>query len=134
MATSRRPPASVPEHVITMEEPLAPALRDLAGAHGRDSSDLDFYIVDAGGPWILDDLGRFFQVDRRAFRSSRATLTEYGNIGGAVVLDALRRLFDEGGARDRARGLPAGFGPGVTAEMSLGRWETADETRGVRQA
>ena len=57
-----------------------------------------------------------------AFRFSRATLTEYGNIASAVVLDALRRLFDEGGAADRARGLLAGFGPGITAEMALGRW------------
>ncbi|MEU3733799.1 type III polyketide synthase [Streptomyces sp. NPDC033538] len=115
-------------------EPLAPALRDLAETHGWDASDLDFYIVHAGGPRILDDLSTFLHVDRHAFRFSRATLTEYGNIASAVVLDALRRLFDEGGAPDRARGLLAGFGPGITAEMSLGRWQTADETRGVRQA
>ncbi|WND38922.1 type III polyketide synthase [Streptomyces sp. BB1-1-1] len=115
-------------------EPLAPALQDLAGTHGWDASDLDFYIVHAGGPRILDDLSKFLQVDRHAFRFSRATLTEYGNIASAVVLDALRRLFDEGGVHDRARGLLAGFGPGITAEMSLGRWQTADETQGVRQA
>ncbi|MFH9733287.1 type III polyketide synthase [Streptomyces sp. NPDC017260] len=114
-------------------EPLAPALRDLAETHGWDASDLDFYIVHAGGPRILDDLSTFLHVDRHAFRFSRATLTEYGNIASAVVLDALRRLFDEGGAQDRARGLLAGFGPGITAEMSLGRWQTADETQGVRQ-
>lgn len=115
-------------------EPLAPALQDLAGTHGWDASDLDFYIVHAGGPRILDDLSKFLQVDRHAFRFSRATLTEYGNIASAVVLDALRRLFDEGGVHDRARGLLAGFGPGITAEMSLGRWQTADERQGVRQA
>ncbi|MER7057126.1 type III polyketide synthase [Streptomyces sp. NPDC000351] len=114
-------------------EPLAPALRDLAETHGWDASDLDFYIVHAGGPRILDDLSTFLHVDRHAFRFSRATLTEYGNIASAVVLDALRRLFDEGGAQDRARGLLAGFGPGITAEMSLGRWQTADETQGVTQ-
>ncbi len=115
-------------------EPLAPALQDLAGTHGWDASDLDFYIVHAGGPRILDDLSKFLQVDRHAFRFSRATLTEYGNIASAVVLDALRRLFDEGGVHDRARGLLAGFGPGITAEMSSGRWQTADEMQGVRQA
>lgn len=43
-------------------------------------------------------------------------------MASAVVLDALRRLFDEGGAAERARGLPAGFGPGITAEMTPGRW------------
>ncbi|MEV3970219.1 type III polyketide synthase [Streptomyces sp. NPDC050698] len=103
-------------------EPLAPVLRSLADRHGWDISDLDFYIVHAGGPRILDDLSTFLHVRPDAFRHSRATLTEYGNIASAVVLDALRRLFDEGGADDQARGLLAGFGPGITAEMALGRW------------
>ncbi|UUS34313.1 MULTISPECIES: type III polyketide synthase [Streptomyces] len=106
-------------------EPLAPALKQLAGQHGWDASDLDFYIIHAGGPRILDDLSKFLGVDPEAFRFSRATLTEYGNIASAVVLDALRRLFDEGGTPESARGLLAGFGPGITAEMSLGRWTTS---------
>jgi 1,3,6,8-tetrahydroxynaphthalene synthase len=103
-------------------EPLAPALKQLAGAHGWDACELDFYIIHAGGPRILDDLSKFLQVPPEAFRFSRATLTEYGNIASAVVLDALRRLFDEGGAEQHAKGLLAGFGPGITAEMALGRW------------
>ncbi|MFD7919322.1 type III polyketide synthase [Streptomyces sp. NPDC059740] len=110
------------KRVPTTMEPLAPALHELAGAHGWDASGLDFYIIHAGGPRILDDLSRFLEVPAEAFRFSRATLTEYGNIASAVVLDALRRLFDEGGAAQGARGMVAGFGPGITAEMSLGRW------------
>ncbi|MFV0126529.1 type III polyketide synthase [Streptomyces sp. HMX112] len=108
-------------------EPLAPALKELAGLHGWDASDLDFYIIHAGGPRILDDLSRFLGVPAEAFRFSRATLTEYGNIASAVVLDALRRLFDEGSAQHAARGLLAGFGPGITAEMALGRWRTHEQ-------
>ncbi|MEU6705902.1 type III polyketide synthase [Streptomyces wuyuanensis] len=106
-------------------EPLAPALRALAADHGWDAASLDFYIVHAGGPRILDDLGKYLGVPPDAFRFSRATLTEYGNIASAVVLDALRRLFDEGSTRHSARGILAGFGPGITAEMSLGRWTEA---------
>ncbi|WP_268251796.1 type III polyketide synthase [Streptomyces massasporeus] len=117
------------KRVPSTMEPLAPALKDLAGDHGWDASGLDFYIVHAGGPRILDDLSTFLHVDPHAFRFSRATLTEYGNIASAVVLDALRRLFDDGGPGDQARGLLAGFGPGITAEMALGRWHSADETR-----
>ncbi|MFF9870440.1 type III polyketide synthase [Streptomyces sp. NPDC013953] len=109
-------------------EPLAPALKELAGQHGWDASDLDFYIIHAGGPRILDDLSKFLGVPPEAFRFSRATLTEYGNIASAVVLDALRRLFDEGSAEHEARGLLAGFGPGITAEMSLGRWTISDRS------
>jgi 1,3,6,8-tetrahydroxynaphthalene synthase len=110
------------KRVPTTMEPLAPALRDMASGHGWDASGLDFYIVHAGGPRILDDLSRFLKVPSESFRFSRATLTEYGNIASAVVLDAVRRLFDEGGAPNAGRGILAGFGPGITAEMCLGRW------------
>ncbi|MGG2459238.1 type III polyketide synthase [Streptomyces sp. RGM 3693] len=105
-------------------EPLAPALRGLAEQHHWDAGNLDFYIVHAGGPRILDDLSRFLEVPEEAFRFSRATLTEYGNIASAVVLDALARMFDEASAQDGQRGLLAGFGPGITAEMSLGTWSS----------
>lgn len=114
------------KRVPTTMEPLAPALKALAGQHGWDASDLDFYIIHAGGPRILDDLSRFLRVPPESFRFSRATLTEYGNIASAVVLDALRRMFDEGGAHETARGLLAGFGPGITAEMALGRWSSTN--------
>ncbi|MBC9719462.1 type III polyketide synthase [Streptomyces sp. TRM66268-LWL] len=111
---------------------LAPALHTLAGANGWDASKLDFYIIHAGGPRILDDLSRYLMVPPVAFRHSRATLTEYGNIASAVVFDALRRQFDEG-LPGEARGLLAGFGPGITAESCLGTWIAPAPTRVGRQ-
>ena len=72
------------------------------------------------GFWTISR--KFLDVDREMFRHSWATLTEYGNIASAVVLDALRRLFEEGPLTPRATGLVAGFGPGITAEMALGTW------------
>ncbi|MCL2555045.1 MAG: type III polyketide synthase, partial [Actinomycetia bacterium] len=53
---------------------------------------------------------------------SWATLTNYGNIASAVVLEAARRLMDEERPAVGATGLIAGFGPGITAEMALGTW------------
>lgn len=103
-------------------EPLAPVLREFAKDYSWDAGNLDFYIIHAGGPRILDDLAKFLEVDRKMFRHSWATLTEYGNIASAVVLDAARRLFDEDPQLPGATGLIAGFGPGITAEMALGTW------------
>ncbi|UQA90928.1 type III polyketide synthase [Streptomyces halobius] len=108
-------------------EMLAPALRTLADQHRWDVTDLDFYIVHAGGPRILDDLCRFLSLSPETFRFSRATLTERGNIASAVVFDALNRLFEEGAVRAPGTGLIAGFGPGITAEMVLGRWTAASQ-------
>ncbi|SOD62363.1 1,3,6,8-tetrahydroxynaphthalene synthase [Streptomyces zhaozhouensis] len=114
------------KRVPTTMKMLAPALRTLADDHQWDVSGLDFHIVHAGGPRILDDLCHFLDVDPEMFRFSRATLTERGNIASCVVFDALERLFAEGGAEQGARGQIAGFGPGITAEMALGSWETGE--------
>jgi 1,3,6,8-tetrahydroxynaphthalene synthase len=103
-------------------KPLAPVLGDLAATAGLDAALLDFYLIHAGGPRILDDLSKFLGVPPNAFRHSRATLAEYGNIASALVLDAARRLFEEGGLRPGAAGLLAGFGPGITAEQAIGYW------------
>lgn len=111
------------KRVPTTMKPLAPVLRQLVDSHQWDVSGLDFYIVHAGGPRILDDLTKFLGVPAEAFRHSRATLTEYGNIASAVVLDALNRLFEEDRLTDSARGIIAGFGPGITAEMAVGTWQ-----------
>lgn len=103
-------------------KPLAPVLRELAAGHGWDAADLDFYIIHAGGPRILDDLAKYLGVDRTVFRHSWDTLINYGNIASAVVFDALRRRFEEGPLPTDATGMIAGFGPGITAEMALGTW------------
>jgi 1,3,6,8-tetrahydroxynaphthalene synthase len=103
-------------------EPLSPVLRELVTDHGWDIGNLDFYIIHAGGPRILEDLSRFLHVDSNKFRHSWTTLTEYGNIASAVVLDAFRRLFDEDTILPGAPGVIAGFGPGITAEMAVGSW------------
>jgi len=115
-------------------EPLAPALRELAKGHGHDASSLDFYIIHAGGPRILDDLSKFLEVDAEKFRYSRATLMNYGNIASAVVLDALRRAFDEGTIEDGSTGMIAGFGPGITAEACVGTWIAASGSHPVQGA
>ncbi|WP_329065010.1 type III polyketide synthase [Streptomyces sp. NBC_01429] len=104
---------------------LAPAMRDMAAPHDWDVSGLDFYVVHAGGPRILDDLSHYLGLPAEMFRYSRATLTERGNIASAVIFDALERLFEEGGAHHGARGVIAGFGPGITAEITLGTWSDA---------
>jgi 1,3,6,8-tetrahydroxynaphthalene synthase len=105
----------------TMEQ-LAPELRSVAGEHGWDASALDFYIIHAGGPRILDDLSHFLGVAPSRFDYSRATLMNYGNVASVVVLDAARRMFEAGAVQEGARGIIAGFGPGITAEITLGRW------------
>lgn len=111
----------------TMEQ-LAPVLKDIAGRHRWDATQLDFYVIHAGGPRILDDLSKYLGVTADSFAHSRATLTECGNIASAVVLDALRRQFEAGDLFHGARGMIAGFGPGITAEVTIGTWHDPNGT------
>src|SRR5262249_5139807 len=106
-------------------EGLAPSLHELARELSWNAADLDFYVIHAGGPRILDDLSRFLGPAPHAFDHSRATLTGYGNIASAVVLETLRRTFEESPPERGAHGLIAGFGPGITAEITLGSWVPA---------
>jgi len=102
--------------------PIAPALEELAQKHGWDAGTLDYYIIHAGGPRILSDLGHYLRVPDDKFKYSRATLENYGNIASVVVFDALMRAFDDGAIAHGAKGMIAGFGPGIVAEVSIGRW------------
>ncbi|MFI9723701.1 type III polyketide synthase [Streptomyces sp. NPDC052396] len=113
---------------------LAPAMREMAEPHDWDVSGLDFYIVHAGGPRILDDLCHYLDLEPETFRYSRATLTERGNIASAVIFDALERLWQDGGAGHAARGVIAGFGPGITAEIALGTWVEQGRADGATRA
>ncbi|MGW2639172.1 type III polyketide synthase [Streptomyces sp. NPDC001348] len=108
---------------------IAPALSRFAKEQDWDVSSLDFYVVHAGGPRILDDLSDLLGVPADAFRHSRGVLSDYGNIASAVVLAVLQRFFDDGSIPDGGRGMVAGFGPGITAEIALGTW-TAPAERG----
>ncbi len=117
----------------TMEQ-LAPVLAALAAQHGWDASHLDFYVIHAGGPRILDDLSKYMHVVPDSFTHSRATLTECGNIASVVVLDALRRHFEADDLFEGARGIIAGFGPGITAEVAIGSWSGTAERPGAQSA
>jgi len=100
---------------------LAPALRDTSTRHGWDASCLDFYVVHAGGPRVLDGVAAHLEIAPAALRHSRATLTEHGNIASTGIFDSLSKHFDEGNDSG-ARGIIAAFGPGITAEVTLGTW------------
>ncbi|MGC5345526.1 type III polyketide synthase [Streptomyces sp. DT24] len=112
---------------------LAPVLQTLVAEHNWTVGAMDFFIIHAGGPRILDDLCHYLELPPEMFRFSRRTLTERGNIASSVVFDALGRLFDEGGPAEDAQGMIAGFGPGITAEAAVGRW-VSDRTGSSRVA
>ncbi|MDT0268744.1 type III polyketide synthase [Streptomyces sp. DSM 44915] len=99
---------------------VTPGMAKLVADAGWSTGDLDFVVAHAGGPRILDDLTTYLDIDPAHHRFSRAALAEHGNTASVLIFDALARLFDDDVAGSGARGLVAGFGPGVSADFSLG--------------
>lgn len=106
--------------VRTTMRDVAPEITACVQEAGWSNGELDFLIAHAGGPRILDDLTKFLDIDPSLHQFSRAALTEHGNTASVLVFDALARFFASDGLTAGARGLIAGFGPGVSAAISLG--------------
>lgn len=106
---------------------VAPALRQWLDGEGPALTP-DFCVVHAGGPAILNHAQTALRVDPEPAQEARTgplrhswdSLELCGNLGGASVLDVLRRSFDEPAPGDQ--GVLLGFGPGfVVAACKLTR-------------
>ena len=101
--------------------PLRGAVSTLLGAHHLSPRDLGFACIHPGGPKILRAVDAALGVEGLT-AASWATLAEYGNQSSAAVLFILDRLLAETPPPAGSFGLLAGFGPGLSLELSLLRW------------
>lgn len=108
----------------TMQQ-VMPELMQFVWDCGQDLAKLDFHVVHTGGPRVLDALRSHGGVPAQALGDSWETLSSYGNIASAAVLDVLRRVAEKN-PEDEATGIIAGFGPGITMELALGTWQNDD--------
>jgi 1,3,6,8-tetrahydroxynaphthalene synthase len=104
----------------TMQQ-VMPELVQFVRNLGHDLAELDFHVIHTGGPRVLDALRSHGGVPAEALGDSWETLSSYGNIASAAVLDVLRRVAEKAPA-ESATGIIAGFGPGITMELALGTW------------
>jgi alkylresorcinol/alkylpyrone synthase len=101
--------------------PLQTELTALLAAHQLTARDLGFACIHPGGPKILRAVDAALGVEGLTAASWR-TLAEHGNQSSAAVLFILDRLLTDAPPRDGAYGLLAGFGPGLSIELSLLQW------------
>lgn len=82
----------------------------------------EWAVVHPGGPRIIDDVTAGIGLDpEKHGRHSHASLAENGNLGGAAVLDVLRRTHDDPPAPGDP-GMLVAFGPGFTVAGVYGAW------------
>lgn len=87
-----------------------------------DDRAVEWAAIHPGGPSIINDVIDGLGLDtEKGGRHSHASLAENGNLGGAAVLDVLRRTYDDPPAPG-APGALVAFGPGFTVAGVYGAW------------
>jgi 1,3,6,8-tetrahydroxynaphthalene synthase len=102
---------------------VIPAVEAFLWQRGRKPGDLEFMICHTGGPAVLRGVQEGLGLGPELLGLSWQSLREVGNVSSVVVLDVLRRTFDQQRPRNGALGLILAFGPGFTSEMLLGTWQ-----------
>jgi 1,3,6,8-tetrahydroxynaphthalene synthase len=101
---------------------VVPVVERFLEQQGTKPGDLEFVICHTGGPAVLRAVADGLGLEAELLDLSWQSLREVGNISSAVVLDVLRRTFDQRRPRHGATGLILAFGPGFTTEMLLCSW------------
>lgn len=101
---------------------VVPVVERFLEQHGTKPGDLEFVICHTGGPAVLRAVREGLDLDPTLLDLSWQSLREVGNVSSVVVLDVLRRTFDQRRPRHGATGLVLAFGPGFTTEMLLCTW------------
>lgn len=90
---------------------------------GTDLSEIRFLAVHPGGPKILQSVGEGLEIDESLLRASWDVLERCGNMSSATIFFVLERVFTHYTPNHGDLGLVLSFGPGVTCEMLLLRWQ-----------
>jgi len=104
---------------------VIPAVVAFLEQHGRTPGDLEFVICHTGGPAVLRAVQQGLGLGPDLLRLSWQSLRQVGNVSSVVVLDVLRRTFNQQRPAHGALGLMLAFGPGFTTEMLLCAWQEA---------
>jgi alkylresorcinol/alkylpyrone synthase len=95
----------------------------LLAAHSLTRSDLKWFAMHPAGPKVLALVEREFGLTSDQLAASWKVMRGYGNMSSAAVLFVLAEMLQNAPARPGDLGLIAAFGPGITGEILLARWE-----------
>ncbi len=104
---------------------VIPTVAAFLAANHAKPGDLAFVVCHTGGPAVLRAVADGLDLAPELLELSWQSLHQVGNVSSVVVLDVLRRTFDQRRPDPGALGLILAFGPGFTSEMLLGTWQQA---------
>jgi alkylresorcinol/alkylpyrone synthase len=102
-----------------LQKEIAALVRKLSARRGLAREDLSFFVLHPGGRKILGVVEEELHLAREDSQPSWDVLRDFGNQSSASVLFVLDRHLDERPLARGARGVLAGFGPGLAVDLLL---------------
>ena len=95
----------------------------LLAAHGLSRSDLKWFAMHPAGPKILSLVEQELGLGPEQLAASWHVMRHYGNMSSAAVLFVLAEMLENPPAEPGDLGIIVAFGPGISGEIVLARWE-----------
>lgn len=95
----------------------------LLAPHGLSRSDLKWFAMHPAGPKVLQLVEQAFGLVPQQLAASWKVMRGYGNMSSAAVLFVLAEMLANPPAQPGDPGIIVAFGPGITGEIVLARWE-----------
>jgi len=111
---------AVPELI---QRTLGPQIDSLLAPHGLVRADLRWFALHPAGPKVLALIEQELGIGRVNTAASWKVLRNYGNMSSATVLFVLAEMLDHPPAQPGDPGIIVAFGPGLSGEIVLARWE-----------
>ena len=105
-----------------VERAIKPVMLGFLERQGLTAKDVDFHVLHPGGKKVIDEVARTFELGPTALSASYECLRDVGNLSSASIMVVLKNTFERYRPQNGQRGLLTAFGPGFSAEMSVGRW------------
>jgi alkylresorcinol/alkylpyrone synthase len=106
-----------------LKSEIAALVDKLAARVGLTRAELTCFLLHPGGRKILGAVEDELRLPREATQPSWDVLREYGNQSSASVLFVLHEWLTRAQPPADTHGVLAAFGPGLTTEMMLLRWD-----------
>ncbi len=91
--------------------------------HALTRPDLKWFALHPAGPKVLTLVGQELGAGPEQLEASWKVMRGHGNMSSASVLFVLEEMLDNPPAPAGSLGLIMAFGPGITGEIVLARWE-----------
>jgi alpha-pyrone synthase len=85
--------------------------------------DINYWLIHPGGIKIVNYLQQSLELSEEQVKYSKKVLNDYGNMSSATVLFVLNELLKENICKPGDNAIMMAFGPGLTMEAILLKWE-----------